>query len=539
MKKFALKIEPNLAALFIVLTVCIALLIISCNKEDTVLDAPKIEIDSASATGLSVFQASLSIDLGEGQKIMAARVIFDNITILTDPDIEIDIPITEERYQDTVVILHLDQLNHDFAVKAYLETEKYRYYSNELIARSVKNSFRPYILVNDNYGHLWDSVAICINKKSRFSVFIDYESLYIPNQIEVRLNKEIPLSIYFDFFEDIWFSGSSISTIGNLLLPEDLKAGIYGVDLFVEGHHYECAEKIKVLEGSWNVIDTLYPGEFRGDYANFLIGDKLYVVGGHIPVTLTTYSPVWRFDFASHQWTQLADFQHPGNPEFCEIYKGNMMYKDTGYIISRLNNDAFIWKYFQESDAWEKVTDYPGAANGSCIRFMDGPRIYMGGGKLNNTFKNDLWYYDLNSSIWIQCADIPVYNTGGSFASACSGGKAYTLTFDGFWEYSMLTDTWTRQSDFPGIERFGTSFITNGDKLFLIGGMYNDNGNVGLMDCWEYAVADKTWELRAFLPDYYGRGVEFIRNDKINVGLGYVHHVYWSFYSTTIYQLEL
>lgn len=111
---------------------------IACKKESTTLPPPVIEILSATTSDLSTYVVELKIDLGEGQVVKNANLVFDDITLISNPDIIKEIPITHERNQEHTISLHLDELNHDFAVKGYIETEHYKYYSNSQIISTQK-----------------------------------------------------------------------------------------------------------------------------------------------------------------------------------------------------------------------------------------------------------------------------------------------------------------------------------------------------------------------------------------------------------------
>lgn len=65
-----------------------------------------------------------------------------------------------------------------------------------------------------------------------------------------------------------------------------------------------------------------------------------------------------------------------------------------------------------------------------------------------------------------------------------------------FYEYNILTNTWTRKADFPGKALFGTAcFVVNG-KGYVVGG---NNFDEYTSENWEYNPANNTWTKRKSL----------------------------------------
>lgn len=509
---------------------------IACKKERTMLPAPSIEILSATTRDLSTYVVELKIDLGEGQEVKNANLVFDDITLISKPDIIKEIPITQERNQEHTISLHLDELNHDFAVKGYIETENYSYYSNEQIIRSKKNTFRPYILVDDMYGN--DEVAKYLNQGSRFSILVNYSNIFTPKTVEIALNKDVFLEHTLDF-SDPWF-GDGITCLGFAYLPPDLPTDIYEVSVFVDGHEFISEEKIEILEGRWSKIDSTYPGEARGDYASFLLGDDIYIAGGEYTATLIHDSPVWKYNHINKQWTQLTDFPHPGEVTKNEIYSYSLKYQEQGMLMLKNADTVELWKYDELFDDWDRVNQYPGIGTAKSCAFIINNKLYVGGGyDLNKKTANDFWSYDFNTSEWKQLNDIPFNSYDRCNPSQIHQEKAWVFTFyDGWWMYEPETDSWIRKADFPGPERvFGTLTLLD-DNMYLIGGLYYDLGTYGLKDCWQYSISQDKWELKAFLPALFSNGISYNYRGNITYGLGFVTHGYSHYDVRELYQFS-
>lgn len=522
--------------IFILFSFVLLYFTIACKKESTTLPAPSIEILSAITSDLSTYVVELKIDLGEGQVVKNANLVFDDITLISNPDIIKEIPITHERNQEHTISLHLDEINHDFAVIGYIETEHYSYYSNEQIIRAKKNAFRPFILVDNMYGN--DEVALYLNQGERFSVFVNYLNSFTPKTVEIALNKDIFLEHTLDF-SDPWF-GDGITCIGSAYLPSDLPTDIYEVSVFIDGHEFISEEKIEILEGNWTKIDSTYPGESRGEYASFLLGDDIYIAGGEYTSSVIFYAPVWKYNHFNKQWTQLTDFPHPGEVTDNEIYSYNLKYQEQGMLMLKNTDTVELWKYDDLLDDWDRVNQYPGTGTAKSCGFIIYDKLYLGGGYApNKDMAHDFWSYDFNTSEWKQLNDIPFNSYNRCNPSQIHQGKAWVFTFyTGWWMYKPDTDSWIRKADFPGPDRNFSTLTLLDDNMYLIGGSYSNLGTYGLKDCWQYSISQDKWELKAFLPALFSNGISYIYQGNITYGLGFVNSGYFHYDIRELYQFS-
>ena len=83
-------------------------------------------------------------------------------------------------------------------------------------------------------------------------------------------------------------------------------------------------------------------------------------------------------------------------------------------------------------------------------------------------------------------------------------GNGYIATgFDGnylkdFWQYSVLTNSWTAMSDFPGSGRQGMINFIIKNKLYMIGG--RPASNIAINEVWEYNFTTTIWTQKNNLP---------------------------------------
>lgn len=520
-----------------------------CKKEqiveEIILASPSIEIVSAKQTALTTYEVVIQTDIGEGQEIKKAEVVFEDITVLTQPDIVKNINLNNEKKQTDTLILRTEYQNHDFNIQANLETNLYIYKSNPLVLRSKKNRFTVDILPNDRYSDLDNKIADFVNpgEMITFRTYFLNTSI-IPKKIEVKLNKNILVEHSLDF-ENAWYGSDGNGVSGSIKIPTDIAPGVYEVYIYFDDIEFKTSNNIKVLKGEWEKIQPNFLGERRGSYAWFQKDDNLYIIGGNFSSQQLQRSPVWKYNLSTGDWESKNDFPHPGDVRYNKISPFNLKYKAEGYIVLQNSDTIELWKYNDNNDSWSFVTIYPGAGNKYLVSFIHNDKLYLGGGAYwdhpDNITVSDFWAYSFESDKWEQKRDIPMkYGFDEPLCSTTQNNEVYMFSYiNELWQYLPDKDTWIKRQKFPGLSRMTSSLIERNNKLYLIGGTFYYYGYDGLKDCWEYSIESNSWELIAFLPDYYSNGVSFLYNNTVHVGLGRVLLAYGEFLEQNFYQLNI
>ncbi|MHA7112073.1 Kelch repeat-containing protein [Sunxiuqinia elliptica] len=534
---------------------CLSLFAItlSCKKEQIILTSPSIEIVSAKQIALTTFEVVVQIDIGEDQDIKKAEVILDDITVLSVPDIINDIKLNEKQTQTNTITVNTMHLSHDYNIQASLETNLFTYKSETKIIRSLKNSFLIDVYPSGNYSELNNNITDFINIGDHFSLKVDYlNSDFKPNSVEVKLDRKIALEHNLDF-KNHWFE-KNVTTMGQATIPKDIKPGIYEVYVYIDGFEIKTRNKIKVLKGRWEKVNTSYPGQVLGQYSSFIKDDKLYLFGGEGYTVPQAELRVYEYEIIGNSWTRKRDFKKTLDPLNQEILSFDLTYNGKAYILFRNDKAIEIWRYENEKDEWSLITNYPGNGNQYMTTFITNGKMFIGGGGkylqsyVDYTPYYDFWVYDLETGKWNQKNDIPIKLIPEKMNSARAGtlsqvidqNNVFVFSFSNdLWLYNPELDSWSKKKNFPGHIRMTSNFIEKDNNLYLIAGSYLNYGYCALKDCWEYSVASDSWEMVAYLPELYANGISFTHNNFIYVGLGWVINGYYTYYDQNLYKLNI
>jgi N-acetylneuraminic acid mutarotase len=529
----------NLYSRYLSFAFLFVLLFIGCKEETIILDSPEISIESIEISSLTKYIIHVKINPGEGQEIKKAQLVLKDITTVSD-DIVANIEVSSGRTEEYQININTEKPAHDYIVKAILYTDLYTYISDEKILRSVKNNYNLRVINYTLYSNPDEGIALYLNPGQNFPMNVDFLNKYVPQSIELKLGA-VSLQNNLDFSGNLYDHDGIYTASGTATIPEDVSPGVYGLTIYVDGLPYNSEDKIKVLEGKWEIFADNYEGERRGNYAWFVINNKLYLVGGSYYVRALDYSPVWCYDLETKDWVQRKNFPHKWNLNESdygirtEILPFSIQHRDNGYVLVRYDQKIGLWKYDEQQDQWIEISEYPGKGDRILTCFILTDKLYLGGG-LNTEFltegaklMRDFWSYNFESDIWEMKNDLPFDPIAGGKSVACSSGtNGFVLQpTKVFWKYDAMSDWWNELKIFPGPWRFTSQFTAVGDNLYLVGGESQALGVTSYYiraynDCWKYSIVDQSWSLVAFVPQYVSNGISFSYNNKIITGLGYL-----------------
>ena len=186
-------------------------------------------------------------------------------------------------------------------------------------------------------------------------------------------------------------------------------------------------------------------------------------------------------------------------------------------------------------DSWVAEQNYPSYYGN--IFFIYNNKLYVPDAEEADPFNQKLHVFD--GSTWTEKETHTPFGACVSFFTI--GSKGYAIAWAGgnscwFYEYNILTNTWTRKADFTGLGRNGVSSFTLNGKGYVVGGDYDQryvNGNWEpggyTAETWEYNPATNVWTQRHNLPlkRAYGQGFSmgnkgYIVNGKYPDDLGFL-----------------
>ena len=512
--------------------------IVGCKKETIIQPSPSIKILSTEIKGLTTFEVVVEINQGEGQLLKNAELTFEDITVGSMSKIIEPIQISDDKVKQYKISVNTNRLNHDFNVIARLETDRYSYSSENKIIRSLKNNIRiEFVNARDEDSYVDQNIGLKANPGYEFIVTVQFTTNFKPSSIKLLLDNNVALE-HTITFSNISQGSEYYSTEGNVKIPENLAPGLYDLSLVIDGISFKCSKKLQIMKGRWSLFDGSYAGEKRGDYAWFVLKDKLYLVGGEFNVTMVQDAPVYVFDLKNKSWSRENDIPVSipinENMGYVRILPFQLQFGGDGYILVKNYQKIDLWRFGGISKKWEKISEYPGIGDYYLTCFIAGDNLFLGGGVDYSGFPlhdmvcvQDFWSYCFTTQKWETKSDLP-FKPSPHLQTACGiGNKGYVLEISReFWEYDIASDRWFGKCKFPGIWRYAGNMVSDGSNLYVIGGNYEDFSVMGnivppLRDCWKFSPGENLWEQRAFLPAFTSHGIAFVYNGKIVNGLGY------------------
>jgi N-acetylneuraminic acid mutarotase len=230
-------------------------------------------------------------------------------------------------------------------------------------------------------------------------------------------------------------------------------------------------------------------------------------------LTLTLISFFILQSFSQNGWTQLTDYPGSGSVLVAGFNFSNTGLAGLGYYTTNTNTSNDIWEYFPATDTWVAKTSFTGNARYAQSGFSIQKLAFICLGSDATNYFNDLWEYDGNSSTWLQKANFPGVGRYGAIAQGSvttafvglgeqDNSSGITDYFTDFYEYDMISDSWTQKASFPGQGRYSAfSFLLNNIIYVLCGRTEDASYNwIYLKDMYAYDIASDTWTQKTSYP---------------------------------------
>lgn len=205
-----------------------------------------------------------------------------------------------------------------------------------------------------------------------------------------------------------------------------------------------------------------------------------------------------------------------------------------------LDNDNEHWEYDIINNEWTKKSDFPGLGRAGAFAFVINDKVYFGSGAqvsplyhiTRHVTFNDFWEYDPVNDSWNQLEDLPFgfrgftnyfsFNGKGYVGMGRTGGFNEGEIKTDWWEFNPSNNKWKQISDFPGTPRDLAHIAVINDNLYLFGG--TSRSMSFKPDLWRYSFTSDSWtklgEIQ-FNPlnAMYGQNKCFVMADIYSVGL--------------------
>lgn len=244
---------------------------------------------------------------------------------------------------------------------------------------------------------------------------------------------------------------------------------------------------------AWTALPALPTA--RSGHTSVVVGDKMYVIGGHNAAGSAATGLNQCYDFVAGTWSTKASM--PGANAFgdgCAV--GTDIYIFGGMTSTTASPELpskFIqYKYNTLDDTWSELTITGQTPRLDLGVAAIGTKIYFIGGRNNSVYINKMYVYDTTNGVMSPLADMPAaYGCRRCFHSfdnrlislwgIISGGGPYAGTN----YYTPGTNTWTALAANAGAARGmgGSGFM--GNRMFYFGGIKTGTGQT---DAWEFSL---------------------------------------------------
>ena len=294
------------------------------------------------------------------------------------------------------------------------------------------------------------------------------------------------------------------------------------------------------------------PREFA---VGFVIGGKGYIglgdSAGPSIGTITNFSDLWEYDTAANSWTQKSGFPGGARSQATAFSIGGKGYVGTGAGGNGYSFYNDFWEYDPVADSWTQKAGFGGAAREGAIGFSIGGKGYVGTGNNGNqvslAYLTDFWEYDPVADNWTQKANFGgpqrTLATGFSIGNKgyvglgfyyTLGGSPPSLSYNDFWEYDPVGDSWVNKANFAGTPRNGAAAFTIGGDGYIVSGGNTFQGTLGpaqagvfANDCWKYdTLADSWTQVAHFGAAGRAMAIGFPIGGKGYLGLGITENAY-------------
>ncbi len=246
---------------------------------------------------------------------------------------------------------------------------------------------------------------------------------------------------------------------------------------------------------------SMQPFELNADSKMVKVGDEIYVILGD------SSDLFYKYSITDNQWTQLTS-----PPELLRS-GASMTYYDPDNVLYVLRGtDTTFWKYDIATDTWSAAPSPPrGTRNGGDMDYPGvGTEIFVVVGGNTNYFEK----FDVSTGTWTDLSSSApppaVLGIGADIESPGSGNLLYVtqggISSTNFWVFNRVTNKWNDASDggqpsnLPEPPYSGSALVRtdNSDKLYYIPGDSNQSGSQGF---YEYTISTDSWVAKGNTPD--------------------------------------
>jgi|GEM_PF-3221886 len=495
----------------------------SCENEQLKFEAPVVNILATKKINNITGYIKYQVKKGYGANIKELYAELYDITDTTAKVIRQSLQVKDTTlFVDSALISNLIN-KHDYRVVIKIITAKNEFTSRvQLLSLSAEyDEYFTGILSCDLYTSDYEYMYMESNngfnikpmhKGQYLIVDIFYDDIFIKgNDYQFKLNGSIPL------IQDKTYNTYSNYVSWGTKLPDDIPAGVYTLDLYVNNKRMTAYTKIRVLPGTYSESNlpvmpiTLYPS---WSSTEFILNNKIYFI--------YRYNIAY-YDINNNSWVKKNSITSNEKNIGVESTQATINYNGLQYLFVNYYSEIYqipgtlkLLKYNETNDSWEVITNVPDTDD-DIFAFKSGNCVYLG------YKKSDIkrfWEYNLKDNKWTRKNDLPVEMNGFITSTCDNGDTGYCMTsFRELWQYNSAVDNWQKLSSlFAGpYSRYGSKLVFESGFIYVLGGhTYTAYGYEDLFDFHRYNLNSRNWEYIYLCQyTYNGSASKFLYNNKI------------------------
>ncbi|MBV5282513.1 MAG: hypothetical protein JZU53_08780 [Paludibacter sp.] len=493
---------------------------LSCEKEQLKFESPSVTILTTKKISNNAGIIKYKVNRGYGANIKDFYIEFYDITDTTAQVIKKNLYLNNSpQFTDSVLLNELKN-KHDYRVILKLKSEKNEFKSASTILSLSSNYDESFLGITgcdlniSSYDEMYIEeyngfLAKPLRKGQYFLVDIYFSDTFLSkNKYEFKLNDNISLT------PDPTYTSYSDYVFWGMKIPDNIPAGVYTLDLYVNGKKFTAYSKIRIFSGTYSETNipvmpiVLYPS---WQSTEFILQNKIYFIYQY---------DVAYYDMSKNIWVKRNSISSNDANIGVGITDANFNYNNSQYLfvhyfsrLYQIPGKLNLLKYNETIDNWDIITNYPDSDD-NVFAFRLGNSVYVGYKKFNN---KRFWEYNLNTNVWTAKKNLPDDMHGYVTGNCENGTTGFIITnYRELWQYNPTNDNWTLLCSLNAgpYNRSNTRLLYNKNYIYALGGITDNNYELG--DFWRYNLDTKMWEFIWQCQYTYNlTASKFIVNDKI------------------------